>query len=99
MDQAMRLTVTLSLPRRPASVSRSRHVLNTLLDLTDVSDECRGHLAVLISEACANAVTHAPEDSTIDVTITIDDHACVLEVGNPGTNRNGATIATDLPDP
>jgi serine/threonine-protein kinase RsbW len=95
----MRLAMTLSLPRQLASVTRARNVLATLLSLTDTSDEFRGHLAVLITEACANAVTHAPEDSTVELTITIDDHECVLEVGNRGTNEHAATITAELPDP
>lgn len=95
----MRLAMTLSLPRQPASVTRARNVLNTLLNVTEVTDECRECLAVLISEACANAVTHAPDGSAVDITITIDDHLCVLEVGNPGTNRNGTAIPAQLPDP
>ena len=94
----MRLAMTMSLPLQPASVTRARNVLNTLLSLTDVTDESRGHLAILITEACANAVIHAP-DGTVDITITIDDAVCVVEVGNGGTNPNGTNIPTELPDP
>jgi serine/threonine-protein kinase RsbW len=95
----MRLAMTLSLPQQPASVTRARNVLNTLLNVTEVSDECRGQLAVLISEACTNAIMHAPAGGSVDITITIDDHMCVLEVGNPGTNHNGTALPTELPDP
>lgn len=98
-EPAMRLAMTLSLPQQSASVTRARNVLNTLLNLTQVSDECRGRLAVLISEACMNAIVHAPDGNSVDITITIDDHICVLEVGNPGTNHNGTAIPTELPDP
>jgi len=59
----------------------------------------RGHLAVLISEACANAVLHADPDSTVDIAIVIDDHDCLLEVGNCGTTPDGAGLDADLPDP
>jgi serine/threonine-protein kinase RsbW len=95
----MRVTMTLSLPRQPSSVTRARHVLSTLLSLTDAGDEARGHLEVLISEACANAVIHADRDSAVDVKIVIDDHDCVIEVGNRGSTPDGAGLAARLPDP
>jgi len=64
-------------------------VLSTLLSLTDAGEESRGHLAVLISEACANAVMHADPDSTVDITIVIDDRDCLIQVGNRGSNPDG----------
>jgi serine/threonine-protein kinase RsbW len=74
-------------------------VLTTLLGLTDAGEEPRGHLAVLISEACANAVMHAAHDSTVDVTIVIDDHECLIEVGNRGSTPDGAGLTAELPGP
>lgn len=96
----MRVTMTLSLPRQPSSVTRARQILATLLSLTDASEEARGHLAVLISEACANAVVHAERDSAVDVTIRIDDHECLIEVGNRGSAPAGVGtgLARQLPD-
>ncbi|HEX2772929.1 MAG TPA: ATP-binding protein [Micromonosporaceae bacterium] len=95
----MRVTMTLSLPRQPSTVTRARRVLITLLSLTDAAEESRGHLAVLISEACANAVMHADRDSTVDIAIVIDDHDCLLEVGNRGGTPNGAGLDAGLPEP
>lgn len=95
----MRVTMTLSLPRQPSSVTRARHVLNTLLSLTDSAEDSRSHLAVLITEACANAVLHADPGSTLDISIVIDDDVCQLEVGNRGTTPNGAKLEAELPAP
>jgi serine/threonine-protein kinase RsbW len=95
----MRMTMSLSLPRQPSTVTRARRVLTTLLSLTDAAEDTRDHLAVLISEACSNAVTHADRGSTVDITIVIDDHECVLEVGNRGSTPNGAGLDAGLPDP
>ncbi|BCJ51952.1 hypothetical protein Asp14428_34270 [Actinoplanes sp. NBRC 14428] len=95
----MHVTLTLSLPRQPSTVTRARHVLATLLSLTDAAEEVRGHLAVVISEACANAVIHADPDSTVDVTIVIDDDEFTLEVGNRGTSPDGAGLKAGLPEP
>lgn len=95
----MHVTTTLSLPRQASSVTRARQVLTTLLSLTDADDEARGHLAVLISEACANAVRHATPDSLVDVTIVIDDRDCLIEVGNRGVAPDGVGLTAVLPDP
>ncbi|MEU4566673.1 ATP-binding protein [Micromonospora sp. NPDC023956] len=95
----MRVSMTLSLPRQPSSVTRARHVLTTLLSLTEADEETRGQLAVLITEACANAVVHADSDSAVDIAITIDDHVCLLEVGNRGSTPNGGGLEANLPDP
>src|SRR3954469_10011400 len=95
----MHVSLSLSLPRQSSSVTRARHVLTTLLSLTDAGEESRGHLAVLISEACANAVLHAERDSTLDVTIVIDDHDCLIEVRNRGSTPDGAGLTSELPDP
>ncbi|HLL66708.1 MAG TPA: ATP-binding protein [Micromonosporaceae bacterium] len=95
----MRLTMTLSLPRVPSSVTRARHALITLLSLTNTGEEVRGHLAVLISEACANAVAHANPASQVDINVVIDDDECVLEVGNRGSTPDGAGLHAALPDP
>lgn len=95
----MRVTMTLSLPRQASSVTRARNVLTTLLSLTDAGEEFRGHLAVLISEACANAVVHADDGSTVDVVIVIDDQKCLIEVGNQGSTPDGGGLTAELPDP
>jgi serine/threonine-protein kinase RsbW len=95
----MRVTMTLSLPRQPSSVTRARHVLTTLLSLTDADSEVGGHLAVLISEACANAVVQAEHDSAVEVAIVIDDDNCLIEVGNRGSAPNGDGLTAQLPGP
>ena len=95
----MRVAMTVSLPRQPTSVTHARNILTTLLSLTDATEQSRTDLAILITEACANAVTHAADSSTIDIAITIDDHQCTLEVGNAATNRHAPHLTTDLPDP
>jgi serine/threonine-protein kinase RsbW len=53
------MAMTMSLPRQPGSVTRARNVLTTPLSLTEATEESASHLAILISKACANAVTHA----------------------------------------
>ncbi|MFY1619106.1 ATP-binding protein [Micromonospora sp. WMMD736] len=91
--------MTVSLPRQPSAVARARHILATLLSLTDVDDDVRANLAVLISEACSNAVIHADPGSVVDLRISIDDDVCVLEVGNRGSTPDAAKLDADLPAP
>ncbi|MFI2712312.1 ATP-binding protein [Micromonospora sp. NPDC018662] len=95
----MRIRVTLSLPREPSSVTRARQVLVTLLGLTDATEDARGHLALLITEATANAVVHGAAHDAVDISIRIDDEVCLLEVGNRGSTPDGGVLTAGLPDP
>lgn len=94
----MRLAMTLSLPQHPSSITCAREVLINLLRLTDGTEEGCHAVAVLITEASANAVIHGDAGSMLDLTITIEDDLCVLDVGNFGT-LDGATLAIEPPDP
>lgn len=94
----MRLTMTLSLPQHPSSVTVARELLTSLLRLTDAGEERRCALAILITEASANAVVHGDIGGSFDLMIAIEDDLCVLEVGNRGT-LDGATIVAVPTDP
>ena len=54
---------------------------------------------MLISEACANAVSTPTRDSTVDINIVIDGDTCRLEVGNRGRTPDGSGLGAGLPDP
>jgi len=95
----MRLTASLPLPRQPSSVTRARQVLDTLLSLTEASDDYRAALNLMITEACTNAVLHSQPDSTLTVTITIDAARCTIVVGNRGDNVDRGKLTADPPDP
>ncbi|MFG1674079.1 ATP-binding protein [Micromonospora sp. NPDC049282] len=95
----MRVSMTMSLPRQPSSATHARRILTTLLSLTDAGEDTRANLAVVISEACSNAVVHADPGTTVDITISIDDHICVLEVRNRGNTPDNTTLDAGLPAP
>jgi serine/threonine-protein kinase RsbW len=95
----MRLSATVSLPRRPSSVAHARHILETLLGLLATSHDESSHLALLLTEAVANAVQHAQSGSPVDLTITIEDDECLIEVGNQGEHPGPAALAGGLPAP
>jgi serine/threonine-protein kinase RsbW len=73
-------------------------VLKVLLTLTGTTEDCRDELAVIITEACANAVEHSVPGSAVDISVVVEDSECVLEVGNRG-DAAGATVIRQLPDP
>ncbi len=87
----MSLSLSLTLPRQPSTVTCSRLVLAALLSLTDTTEKCRDELALIMTEACTNAVVHSTPDSTVDITVVVDDGWCSLEIGNRGDAGNGAT--------
>jgi serine/threonine-protein kinase RsbW len=95
----MRLTMTASLPQQPSSIGEARHILAVLLSLTTAEEQARDHLAVLLTEACANVVRHGDAGTTLDLHIAIEAGTCVLEVGNRGRVPNGGRLPTRLPDP
>ncbi|MEV1075791.1 ATP-binding protein [Micromonospora parva] len=95
----MRVSMTLSLPRRPSSAARARHVLTTLLSLTDATEDTSANLAVLITEACSNAIIHGASDSDVDIAISIDENGCLLEVGNRGSSPDNTRLDAGLPAP
>jgi serine/threonine-protein kinase RsbW len=91
------LRMTLSLPRHPSTVVCARGALNALLTLTGITDEWRDELVVIISEACTNAVEHSAPGSAVDISVIVDDHECVLEIGNRG-DASGVKVIRQLPD-
>lgn len=95
----MRLSATVSLPRQPSSVAHARHILETLLGLTATSHDERGYLALLLTEAVANAVQHAEPGSPVDLAITINDDECLIEVGNHGERPGPAALSAGQPAP
>ena len=93
----MHLWMTLSLPRHPSTVVCARGVLNALLTLAGTTDECREDLAVIITEACTNAVEHSVPGSPVDIRIIVEGGECILEIGNRG-DATGADVIREPPD-
>ena len=101
MDEGsqMRLTLTASLPQQLPSIGEARRILDVLLSLTTAEEQARDHVALLITEACANVVRHGSPGTTIDLHVTIESDTCLLKVGNRGRLPNGGKLPTRLPDP
>lgn len=96
------LRIEWCLPRRTETVPLARSLLDTTLALIGVSDDCRAHLALAMTEACANAVRHAHGPQQYRITIAIDRHECTIDVDDQGIGldpEHAENTDADLPDP
>lgn len=94
----MNLRMTLSLPRHTSAVACSRAVLGVLLSVAGTTAECRDELAVVMTEACTNAVVHSPPGGQVDISVVIDDRQFTLDVRNRG-DTVGVTSTRQPDDP
>jgi serine/threonine-protein kinase RsbW len=91
---AMEVRLTLSLPRDRSTVPLTRRVLDSALAVFAVTKECRDDIGLAVGEACANAVEHAEAGADYQVTVTIEDERCVIDVVDEG----GGLEVTDTPE-
>lgn len=95
----MSMTVALSLPRENSSITLVRRLLDRLLASVGCSGDCRADWAVMVSEACTNAVGHSQGEGDVEVTIMVQDDRCTVEVGNPDGSFDERTMRAAMPDP
>jgi anti-sigma regulatory factor (Ser/Thr protein kinase) len=77
----------LTLAAEAASATRARHAAVALADELGASRDTRAGIAVAVTEAVANVVLHAYRDldpSGVEVTMTGDEHALVVEIRDRG---------------
>jgi serine/threonine-protein kinase RsbW len=89
----MEVRLSLSLPRDRSTVPLTRRVLDAALAVFSVTKECRDDIGLAIGEACANAVQHAGTD--YEVTVTIHEDRCIIDVVDEGT---GLEEIAEIPD-
>jgi serine/threonine-protein kinase RsbW len=87
----VRLQMTWRLPREAHSIPTARHLLDASLALLSVAEGCRYEIAVMLSEACANAVLHA-DGHEFRVHVDVDDERCVIEVVDAGPGLDPARL-------
>jgi serine/threonine-protein kinase RsbW len=78
-------TLVLCLPREVAGVRLIRQVTDTALAALEVTTACRHEIAVALTEACSNVIAHAQHTDEYEVTVTIAEHRCVIEVTDSGS--------------
>jgi len=96
---SLHLQMTWCLPRRPATVTMARHLLDSALTLFGVSASCRDEIAIIVTEACTNAVRHAAGED-YEVRFFADRNRCVIEVVDSGPGLDGEQLdgAALVPD-
>jgi serine/threonine-protein kinase RsbW len=94
----MAITMALTLPGDMRAPSHARSLVDLLLSRFDVAGESRDDLVLMIAEACANAVIHAQPAGDIDLHISVDDHICVMSIGNNDVDLHHDRLPTQPPD-
>jgi serine/threonine-protein kinase RsbW len=90
--------LALSLPRDRSTVPLTRRVLDATLSVLSVTKDCRADIGLALGEACANAVQHANAGTEYEVTVTIGDDRCVIDVADEGAGIDDAVTPDAGPD-
>jgi serine/threonine-protein kinase RsbW len=98
-ELVVQVTVKLSLPRDTASVSISRRVVRSALNAVGVVEDIRYDVELALTEACANVVQHAAHSDEYEVTISIEDACCVIDVVDSGHGYDEASLQATMPHP
>jgi serine/threonine-protein kinase RsbW len=94
----MEIQLTLSLPRDRSTVPLTRRVLDAALGVFSVTRDCRDDIGLAVGEACANAVQHADLGADYQVTVTIHEDRCVIDVADEGIGMDQAAPEAESPD-
>ncbi|WP_433066993.1 ATP-binding protein [Dactylosporangium sp. CS-033363] len=95
----MEVRLSLSLPRDRTTVPLTRRVLDAALAVFSVTKDCRDDIGLAVGEACANAVQHAETGADYEVTVTIHEDRCIIDVVDDGVGLENAAaeMAGDVP--
>jgi serine/threonine-protein kinase RsbW len=91
----MEIRLSLSLPRDRSTVPLTRRVLDAALGVFSVTRDCREDIGLAVGEACANAVQHADLGADYQVTVTIHEDRCVIDVVDEGVGMDATAGAAD----
>jgi serine/threonine-protein kinase RsbW len=94
----MEVRLSLSLPRDRTTVPLTRRVLDAALAVFSVTKDCREDIGLAVGEACANAVQHAETGADYEVTVTIHEDRCIIDVVDDGVGLQNAAagLADDV---
>jgi serine/threonine-protein kinase RsbW len=84
----MRMKVAFCLPPRPESISMARQLIDWILKIFDVQAECRREIALAVSEACTNVVTHATGATMYELIAESEGSDCVITVEDDGVGAD-----------
>ncbi|MDG6108227.1 ATP-binding protein [Dactylosporangium aurantiacum] len=86
------------MPRDRSTVPLTRRVLDAALGVFSVTRDCRDDIGLAVGEACANAVQHADLGADYQVTVTIHEDRCVIDVVDEGVGMEAVRAATEGDD-
>ena len=95
----MAISMALTLPGDIYAPSHARCLVDLLLSRFDVTKGCRDDLGLMVSEACANAVTHARRRGDIDLHVCVGQCECVIDIGNSDGAFHDALLHAEPPGP
>jgi serine/threonine-protein kinase RsbW len=95
----MQVRISLSLPRDTASVRKIRRVLGCAMAELGMESECRSDLELALTEACSNVVRHADGSDEYEVSVTINEHVCAIDVVDTGRGYDEEALRATLPHP
>jgi serine/threonine-protein kinase RsbW len=94
----MEVRLSLSLPRDRSTVPLTRRVLDAALAVFSVTRDCRDDIGLAVGEACANAVEHSGDGAEYEVTVTIQEDRCIIDVVDEGPGLESALTDEPAPD-
>jgi serine/threonine-protein kinase RsbW len=95
----VQITVKLSLPRDTASVAVSRRIVRSSLSTLGVTEDVRYDLELALTEACANVVRHAAHSDQYEISISVHDDLCGIDVIDNGRGYDEQTLQAAMPHP
>lgn len=96
-DGTARVRLTLTVPRAASTLPTVRALLDSALILVGATEDCRGELAVALTEACSNAIVHAQGSAGYTVGITVSGSICVVDVTDTGGGLDALPADGALP--
>jgi serine/threonine-protein kinase RsbW len=81
---AVDVKFSLALPREALSIPVIRRMLGDALSVLGVTEGCIADILVAVSEACTNAVQHAPAATRFEVVASVEGGYCVLKIVDRG---------------
>jgi serine/threonine-protein kinase RsbW len=92
----MEMRLALSLPRDRSTVPLTRRILDAALAVLGITGDCRDDISLAIGEACANAVEHAQQGNAYEVTVTINEDRCVIDVIDGGSGIDPTAVPEEV---
>ena len=93
---ALKMSMSVELPRESASVPLARHLTARLLAELGVIDDVIGDVEIALSEVCTNVIDHAEVGDSYDVEIFVYGRDCEIRVIDGGKGFDDAAVVKDI---